>query len=51
MFKTNVPSSRNYIVVHCMYMVILFIASLNGRVFESVKILGNSFCYCGSEKK
>jgi hypothetical protein len=31
-------------------MVILFIASLNGQVFESAKILGNSFCYCRSEK-
>jgi hypothetical protein len=34
-----------------MYMVILFIASLNGHVLESAKILGNSYCYCRGEKQ
>ncbi len=40
----NVRSSQDYIVVYCTWVFHLF------QFFESAEILGNSYCYCRSEK-
>ncbi len=41
----NVRSSKDYVVVYCTWVFCLF------QFFESAEILGNSYCYCRSEKK
>jgi hypothetical protein len=40
----NVKSSKDYIVVYRTWVFCLF------QFFESAEILGNSYCYCRSEK-
>jgi hypothetical protein len=48
----NTVLFQNYLstMLEVLEIILLFIASLNGHVFESAEILGNSFCYCRSEK-
>jgi len=42
--------SRNSIVVFIVHGYFIYYKCVNGQVFESAEILGNSYYYCQSEK-
>jgi len=52
-YKISCPQCQKFEKLYCcsLYIVILFIASLNCNVLETAKILGNSYCYCRGEKQ